>query len=193
MQNAGSFCILMRLFIALELPEVVRAELVTAQARLRAGAPPLRWANPVGMHLTLQFLGEAPASLVAPLAAALAALPAPAFSLRLDGLGAFPNLRRPQVVWAGVAGDTAALAELRAAVLAVTAPLGFGAEAHGFRPHLTLGRAQRIAHPLRLEALGTALERAVPPAPLSWLGGRPMLFQSTLGTGGTVYTRLSSP
>jgi RNA 2',3'-cyclic 3'-phosphodiesterase len=185
----------MRLFIALELPEAVRAELAATQARLRAGTPPppLRWADPAGFHLTLQFLGEAPASLVAPLAEALAALPAPPLSLRLDGLGAFPNLRRPQVVWVGVAGDTAALAALRAEVLAATAPLGFGVEARDFRPHLTLGRAQRTAHPLRLEALGTAIERAAPPAPLSWPGGRPILFQSTLGAGGAVYTRLTSP
>jgi 2'-5' RNA ligase len=180
----------MRLFIALELPDLVKAELAAAQGRLRAGGHPVRWADAAGVHLTLQFLGEADPGLVGPLLAGLAAIPAAPIALRLDGLGAFPSARQPRVVWAGVAGDTAALARLHAAVTAATGPLGFPAEARPFSPHLTLGRARQDARPEQLRALGEALRAAAPPAPAAWDAGPPTLFRSELTPRGAIYTAL---
>lgn len=178
----------MRLFIALELPDRVRAELARAQAALQGH--PVRWAAGEGLHLTLQFLGEADEALVAPLLAAVGAVAAEPCGLALAGLGAFPDLRQPRVVWAGLGGDTAALGALQARVTAATAPLGFAAEARPFRPHLTLGRARPEAGPARLRALGEAIARAAPLPALAWDAGRPALFQSTLTPGGATYTRL---
>jgi 2'-5' RNA ligase len=179
----------MRLFIALHLPDAVRHELAGAQARLGSGHP-LRWVDAGSMHLTLQFIGEAPEELAAALLGGLAALAPPPFRLRLGGLGAFPSPRRARVVWAAVEGDTAALAELQRAVLAVTAPLGVAAEERPFRAHLTLGRMRQEARPEQLRALGDALAGAAPPAPLEWEAGRPTLFQSTLTPRGPVYRAL---
>lgn len=178
----------MRLFIALALPDEVRAELAQTQRRLRGH--PLRWSPPQGMHLTLQFLGEADAGLVPPLLTALAGLDVAPLRLRLEGLGGFPNARQPRVVWAGVDGDTVALAALQAAVVAATAPLGFVAEERPFRAHLTLGRARPDAGPVELRALGEALAHAAPLAPLAWEAGAPALYQSTLTAEGARYTRL---
>lgn len=182
----------MRLFIALDLPATVRAELAGAQARLRAGRYPVRWADPAGMHLTLQYLGEADAGVVASLLAALAAIERAPFQLDLGRLGAFPNLRQPRVVWAGVGGDTAALAGLQRAVVAATAPLGFGAEERAYTPHLTLGRVRGEAGRDELRALGEAVAAAPRPSPLAWQAGPPILFQSTLTPGGAVYTPLGA-
>lgn len=179
----------MRLFIALDLPQPIRAELASAQARLRAH--PLRWADPSGIHLTLQFLGETGEALVPPLREALAAIPAAPLSLALAALAGFPSMGQPRIVWAGVGGDTARLAQLHAAVIVATAPLGFTPEERPFRAHLTLGRARQDARPDQLRALGQALARAEPPAPLTWDAGPPHLFQSTLTPRGAVYTRLS--
>lgn len=178
----------MRLFIALELPADVRAELAAAQARL--SGHPLRWVAPAGIHLTLQFLGEVDDGLAPSVLAALAALEVAPFSLSLAGLGAFPTARQPRVVWVGLGGDTGALAALQAAVGAATAPLGFTPEARPFRAHLTLGRARPDAAPAALRALGEALARVAPPPPLSWTAGAPALFQSTLTPQGARYTRL---
>lgn len=178
----------MRLFIALSLPEAVRAELAAAQGRLPGEA--VRWAAPEGMHLTLQFLGEADDALAAPLVAALGAIPRAPLRLRLAGLGAFPDGRRPRVIWAGVGGETARLAALQAAVLAATTPLGFAAEARPWSPHITLGRARQGAAPAALRALGEALGRMPPPPPVEWEAGRPTLYASRLGPGGAAYTAL---
>jgi 2'-5' RNA ligase len=178
----------MRLFIALDLPEPVRAALAGAQARLFGH--PVRWADVAGLHLTLQFLGEVEASLVEPLLGALVPFTDARVDLALAGLGAFPNLRQPRVVWVGVGGDRAGLAELQAAVVAATAPLGFTPEARPFTPHLTLGRVRQGARPKELQALGEAFARLAPPTPLAWEAGPPLLFQSTLTPAGAVYRRL---
>lgn len=180
----------MRLFIALDLPAPVRAELAAAQARLRRGGHAVRWAAVDGLHLTLQFLGEVDPALVPELLAALGPVSAPAFTLRLGDLDAFPSPARPRVIWAGLAGDTAALAGLQAAVLAATALLGFTPEDRPFTPHLTLGRARQDVSPEQIQRLSQALRAAEPPAPLGWVAGRPQLFESRSTARGVVYTAL---
>ena len=49
-----------RLFIAIELPSSVSAQLAEAQDSLKKRPPPgtVRWVNPKGIHLTLKFLGD---------------------------------------------------------------------------------------------------------------------------------------
>lgn len=179
----------MRLFIALELPNTIRNELATVQARMRSDKQPVRWVDPASMHLSLQFLGEAPVSMLAPLKAGLARLSAPELQLQLAGLGAFPHVYHPEVIWVGLGGDTAALAALQAAVLGVTAPLGFVSDRRDFRPHLTLGRVREGLNRLRRQTLGTMIDRTAPPAPLTWMGARPILFESTLTPHGPLYTQ----
>ena len=100
-----------RLFIAVDVPAAIKAELALTQQQLQRFDALIKWVAPEAMHLTLHFLGETPATVVPRLGAALDAALArqAAAELRLGGAGAFPNLRRPSVVWAGVGGDTVAL------------------------------------------------------------------------------------
>jgi 2'-5' RNA ligase len=181
-----------RLFIAVEISPEVRAELVVAQQRLKRGDFPVKWAAPESMHLTLHFLGETDVTLLPRLSAALdAALSGQSgMTLRLDGAGALPNLRRPSVVWVGVGGATAALERAQAAAGQALESLGLPRETRPFRAHLTLGRARREAAPTQLEQLGTAI-RALPPlAPLLWDVERVVLFRSDLRPSGPLYTEI---
>jgi 2'-5' RNA ligase len=177
----------MRLFIALQLPNAVIAELAAVQERLRHAAQPVRWVEPQSIHLTLQFLGETPAEHVPALLAALHAIPPTALALQLGHLGAFPNLRASRVLWVGIAGDTTGLKELHAAVVRATAPLGFVAEARPFNPHLTLGRVRPDASPAQRHQIGAALTAADQPAALHWTSTGPVLYASSLTPQGAVY------
>jgi 2'-5' RNA ligase len=179
---------MMRLFIALALPEPVRAALAETQSRLQRGNPLVRWATVEGMHLTLQFLGEVASGRVPDLLAALASISAPPFAMRLGELGAFPSVERPRVLWVGLAGDLTALGELQRAVTEATRPLGFIPEERPFAPHLTLGRARQDVLPDQIQALAANLRVAAPPAPMVWDAGRPLLFQSISTPDGVVYT-----
>lgn len=123
-------------------PDAARADLAAAVAPLRdlPGAP--RWAAPERWHLTLLFLGTVPEERVPRLREALAAAVAgtPPLTLRFAGAGRFGSRRRPQVAWAGVEGDVAALTDLAGRLARAARRLDLPVEDRAFRAHLTLGR-----------------------------------------------------
>lgn len=129
-----------RSFVAVDLDAAVLDNLRRLQAELTRVPADVRWVRPGGMHVTLKFLGAVAPSLLAQVHAALRETlrEVAAMTLAVRGLGAFPAMRRPRVVWAGLVGD--GLAELAARVEAALAPLGFAAEGRAFTPHVTLGR-----------------------------------------------------
>src|SRR5690242_10763183 len=97
----------MRLFLGLELASATADEIHSAIGPMRDAEPALSWVSARKLHLTLKFLGEGDESRVAALIVAadrVAAAHRP-FEMDLGGVGAFPNFRRPRVVWLGVAGE----------------------------------------------------------------------------------------
>ena len=98
-----------RLFIALELPPNVLKAVAQAQTDLKRFIPSqaARWVRPESVHLTLKFLGDAPVGQVEDLKIALVEATAghSGFELGIQGLGCFPNARRPRVLWLGITGD----------------------------------------------------------------------------------------
>ena len=182
----------LRLFVAVQLPDVVRAHLADAQRRLAAQQVNFRWVRPEAMHVTLAFLGNTPAEAVPRLERAMRDATRDAAPLRLEarGLDGFPDRRRPRVLWAGLAGDLAQLATLQRRLQERLVALGFTLEERAFRPHVTLGRApERGAAGARLPV---ALE---PPAPGrsfgAWTAREIELVRSDLSRRGSVYTTLS--
>ena len=181
---------LLRAFVAVEIPEDVRAALEAVQVRLRQHSVRARWVRPGSMHLTLKFLGDIPAGQVAGIAEALraAAGGCAAFRLTAAGIGVFPGLRRPRVVWAGFSGETAPLADLQRRVEEGLTALGFPREERPFRAHLTIGR---FPEPVAPEPLAEAL-KAFADASFGEIAVREIvLFQSELKPSGAVYTALA--
>ncbi|MBI4286650.1 MAG: RNA 2',3'-cyclic phosphodiesterase [Chloroflexi bacterium] len=183
-----------RSFIAVELPEEVRAKLATLQARLKLGEQfGVKWVAPAGIHLTLKFLGNVEAERISEIAGAMteAARGIPPFHLEIKGLGAFPSLKRVQVVWAGLEGDLDRLSQLQQNIELALALLGFAEEERPFTPHLTLARVRPQVLPEERLRLGQAI------ASTTFAGGPIQvdavnLMQSQLTRTGAIYTRLSS-
>jgi 2'-5' RNA ligase len=176
-----------RLFVALDPPDALRRLLVRAAAALRAAAgraaDQVRWTEPPGLHLTLQFLGDVPEERLDPVLSAVqgAAAGGRPLSLEVHGAGGFPSPRRPRVVWLGLGGDLEPLAALVADLGRRLAPLGFPPEGRPFAPHLTVGRAR---DPRGARGLGAALVEAAGAPGLAWRAAELTLFQSHLGPGG---------
>jgi 2'-5' RNA ligase len=131
----------MRLFLAVEFEPGLRRALREATAPLRALVPDAGWVAEDRLHLTLKFFGEQPETLVPPLSATVTEIagrhwPVP---MELRGVGAFPSLRRPRVIWVGIAA-TPKLELLQHDVEEGCAALGLEVEGKPFRPHLTIGR-----------------------------------------------------
>jgi RNA 2',3'-cyclic 3'-phosphodiesterase len=181
----------MRLFVAIELSDGVRAALAREQGRLRALCSrnrDVRWTAPESLHLTLKFLGETPVERVPAVIAALEALRGfEAFELAPNGFGFFPEARHPHVFWAGFDAPPA-LGELARRVDAALARLGFAPENRAFTPHLTLARFRAPrADPALLKAVET---------PTSTSLGRfkvdeYFLFESQLLPGGAEHKKLA--
>ncbi|MCB9444755.1 MAG: RNA 2',3'-cyclic phosphodiesterase [Ardenticatenaceae bacterium] len=173
------------MFIAIALPEDVRAVLGQVNDRLAAQVPPraVRWVKPELMHVTLRFLGDTAVSLIPTIAAELdrAAAQQPKFQLTVKGLGCFPNRKRPRVIWAGLQGDVAQADALAAAINAFLSPMGWEVEERPFQPHLTLGRVndsrkvQQIDWGMRIEEKVVAVTAV-------------HLIESQLRPSGPVYT-----
>ena len=182
----------MRCFVAIDLPDDVRASLGAAQQRLRAAAPraDVRWVDPAAMHLTLAFLGAVPDEQVDGIRDGLAAAVAPYAPIPLvcAGLGIFPGPGRPRVFWAGVTGGLAALGRLAAHVRDAMEPLGFPRETRPFAGHVTLGRARSTRGVARVVR---ALADAVVPESGAWTVTEVVLFRSHLRPDGARYEALA--
>ena len=136
-----------RLFIAIELPEVVCAELV----RLSTHIPGVRWHPPEKLHLTLAFLGDAVLSAVQlRLKETLALVRVPPFFLPLTGAGSFGG-DRPRALWIGTGRAHPHLFALHKAVNDAALAAGANADLKPFVPHVTLAYAGRDtpAEPVR--------------------------------------------
>lgn len=183
----------LRIFLAIHLPEKVRDVLARMQRDLAAYNLKVRWVRPGNIHLTLVFLGDTPRRLIGPIGEALArAAVQPVFRLAVKGLGVFPSYKRPRVLWAGVAGDTAPLAALKKALdrsLAEVTDLNFTPERRRFKAHLTLGRAKgRIAPSVLAEVSRRWDTSAAPEFTVDSIH----LVQSRLRPEGAVYSVLHS-
>lgn len=134
----------MRVFVAVDLPERLRAELGELVSDLRDPGADVRWVDPDQMHLTLKFLGDTEPDEIEAVDQALrrAAGPVPPTGCRLQGVGSFPHLRRPRVIWAGVEPEGEGLSELHEGIEGELVGLGFAREKRRFHPHVTLGRVK---------------------------------------------------
>ena len=147
----------MRLFLAINFAPELRDAIAAAAAPFREAVPAVKWVRPALLHLTVKFLGEQPEEEVEPLRAALDEVAARhrAMELGFEGVGAFPNLRRPRVVWLGVEANPR-LELLYHDVEIACERLGFELEGKVFRPHVTLGRVKPGTPPDALRALAPA-------------------------------------
>ncbi len=184
---------MLRSFIAIELPAELQQAIARATAGLQADLPrPLvRWVAPHNIHLTLKFLGDVSPANLERLADVLRneAEAHAGFRAAVGGLGVFPNPRRPRVIWIGFDAP-AGLARLQRGVEAACARLGYPAEGRGFSPHLTLGRVAQTVTSAETERIRQALQVTQ----IGALGEFPVeaihIFKSDLQPGGSVYTRL---
>lgn len=176
-----------RAFIALDIPDNVKAEVERARAPLRAELPRARWVRMESQHLTLKFLGEVSKRVVDELAEDLVPRLAGvgAVDIRFAGAGFFPSEKRPRVAWIG--GEADGVDGVAAVVERVARSHGFPRERRRWTLHLTQARIDRpwpsgaVAAYLRW---GEELELS------PFRVAEVVLYSSRLEPGGAVYTAL---
>ncbi len=137
-----------RTFIAIELPDELKAKLGQLETRLQSGRQTwLKWVEPDSIHLTLKFLGNIATDRTGEILRAMAEATKTGspFQLEIKDLGVFPNLRRVQVVWVGISGEIDKLGQLQQRLDSNLTQLGFAPESRPFTAHLTLARLRNQA------------------------------------------------
>ncbi len=188
----------LRLFTAVRPPEDIVETIANVQRRLEsaAGSKSLRAIRPRNFHVTLEFLGNTPPSLVEPVVeamiAAASAAPGP-IELQLTAPGAFPTSRRPRTLWVGVRDIAGGLTALEEDLRARLVELGFELDAKRFRPHVTIAYVRRQATPTDRARIAAAIEDARAggaPAGMSFTLSDLLLVRSVTGPGGSEYSHL---
>jgi len=138
-----------RLFLSVSLPDHVKRHLVQLQSDLKKEGIPASWTPETNMHLTVKFLGETRTEIRDQLprridAAASSISP---FCLYTGGLGVFPTIKKPRVLWSKVKGETQTLQNLFDLLEAELKAVGFDREKKPFHPHVTIGRVKGQAAP----------------------------------------------
>jgi 2'-5' RNA ligase len=123
-----------RLFTGIEIPAAVREQL----SYLRGGLPGARWIDPDNYHLTLRFVGDVDMNIAEEIAASLARVNRPAFTLALSHMGTL-GTRKPHAVVVKPS-NSPALLELQAEHERAMQRIGLPPETRKFTPHVTLAR-----------------------------------------------------
>jgi RNA 2',3'-cyclic 3'-phosphodiesterase len=195
---------MIRAFLAVELPQELRAELATIQQELKRNIEPemkqsmrVSWAQPASIHLTIKFLGDMDEQVIDSLLVAVeqAIGNQTAVKVPLERLGAFPRPQNPRVLWVGPSenwergAEGQRVAGIHGAIEQACEGLGFHRETKSLSPHLTLARIRKGER-----YIGAALTQSGAldgPIVLDSLAMKAVaLMKSELRPTGSVYTKL---
>ncbi|TAN63569.1 RNA 2',3'-cyclic phosphodiesterase [bacterium] len=178
-----------RAFVAIELPENVIKMLSDTQHGLKSeGLSGIGFVRPENIHLTLKFLGDVDKGRLTAIKEALekATESVKVFTVTVEGLGAFPSLKNPRVLWVGV-NENAMLSQLQDRLEKALFDVGFEKEGRPFKPHLTLARFKTGTDARHcgkaVEALGQSQKQ-------TFSAGSLVLFESRLSAKGAEYKAL---
>ncbi len=179
-----------RTFLALELPEEVKKEILEIQRRLVIKDAKIRWVSKENTHLTLKFLGGVEENLMPEIYETIdrATKSFNSFHLNLSNAGLFPDRGRPKIIWAGIRGQTSDLESLAENCDAAMHRIGFERENRKFKPHVTIARIKSLSDAEDLSRRLNDLEVD----PIEFEAAKINIIKSDLTSSGAVYTLLNS-
>ena len=175
----------MRAFIALELPDKIKAEIKKLQQELKKANVQARWVDPEIAHLTLAFLGSTPPNKITPISQILEnkASQIKTASLHLSKLGCFPNSASPRIIFVDLAGETKKINFLTKKIRKNLKKEKIWFDKKPFSAHLTLGRIKKRKNL-------TKILKRVRIKKIKFQAKEIILNKSQLGPAGPAYTKL---
>ena len=180
---------MIRSFLAIEIPKAVQKKIEEVQKDLKSSRADVRWVNPEKIHLTLKFFGNIDESRIDPIVKSIErpTQTISPFSLKVRGVGAFPHLKNPRVIWMGLVDGKEVLVSFQKQLEKELEKIGFEPEERAFHPHLTLGRMKSSKG---REELAGRMERHKEEEFGNFQVERVVLFKSDLKPTGPIYTPL---
>jgi 2'-5' RNA ligase len=180
---------LIRSFLAIEIPRTILKKIEEVQEDLKSSRADVRWVNPEKIHFTLKFFGNIDESRIDPIVKSIerSTQTISPFSLKVRGVGAFPHLKNPRVIWMGLVDGKEVLVSFQKQLEKELEKIGFEPEERAFHPHLTLGRMKSSK---AREELTGRMERHQEEEFGDFQVERIVLFKSDLKPTGPIYTPL---
>ena len=139
------------------------------------------------IHITLWFLGNISPGLADRICDVLRSLSFKPFPVELSGVGAFPSVSRPRVIWAGIRKGSDELEEIYEQLKRFLRGLGFRPDPKGFKPHVTIARVKR-ADPSLVQLVSENIERHFG----TFIAEEVRLKRSVLTPRGPIYSTICS-
>jgi len=182
---------IIRSFIAIPLPESMKAHIRKIQDNIRSKGLKLRLVKPENIHLTLKFLGDIPLPGIDAVSGAIAQTSEnfKPVTLGAKGIGVFPGIKNPRILWVGLKGETHSLIQFQQSLEENLIPLGFEKEKRSFKAHLTIARIKDRVSP---KDLLQVIEKYGNIESETFTAHEIILYQSFLKPTGAVYTKLKA-
>jgi 2'-5' RNA ligase len=179
-----------RVFIALDLPEAIRAGL-TEWEKAELVDPALRPTRPESLHVTLAFLGGREPAAVEKIAAVVKGSGGPAPTMRLEDPISLPRRKRASLF--ALPAPSAGASELHRALVDRLVAAGLQEpEERSFWPHVTVARVRPEGRGSRRPAAVTRRPGDLPEASKhAFVSVRLTLYRSELQPGGSKYVPLA--
>lgn len=180
---------LLRCFLAIELPATILNRIGEVQKDLKSSRADVRWVSPENIHLTLKFFGTIETSQIESIIKSIEEpirTTSPIW-IAVQGIGAFPGLKNPRVIWVGLNDERKELVPFQNRLERELEKVGFQPEGRPFHPHLTLGRMRSNRGK---DELVKGMERYQEEEFGKFQVEGVVLFQSELTPTGPIYTAL---
>jgi 2'-5' RNA ligase len=183
----------LRTFIAIDLPNEIleKIDQIIEYFKMQTPSYAVKWVAKNNLHLTLKFLGEIPKENLEIIKTSmfLALEDVFPFEISIEGLGMFPNARKPRVIWLGIT-NLEKLRLVHSKLEAFLEKAGVPREKHGFSPHLTIGRVRSNTTFTDVENIGSVLSQYKVSKVGNFIIKEIILYQSELRQEGPLYTPL---
>jgi 2'-5' RNA ligase len=143
-------------FLAFEIDDpIVKKKLTNMQTLAMETGADLKLVEPENIHMTMRFLGDVTLNTVEKVFAEMQKIQFKPFPVQLKGLGVFPSLSYPRVLWAGIAIGAEQLQNVFEQIEPRIESLGFPPDKNAFSPHLTIARVRSARNKAGLADLVT--------------------------------------
>lgn len=140
-----------RAFLAFEIEDRdIKKKLTDMQTLAEKTGADLKLVEPENIHMTIRFLGDITLNICDKVFEEMKAISFKPFPVYLTGLGVFPSLSYPRVLWAGIAQGAGQLQNIFSQIEPKLQGLGFAPDPKGFNPHLTIARVRSARNKMQL-------------------------------------------
>jgi len=177
-----------RVFMSIDIEnQTLLPHISETQSKLDTNLAKMKLVEIENIHFTLRFLGDTSLTRIYEIESCLSQIQVSPFEIEVHGVGAFPNSRKPRVIWIGVNHNAERIRDLKIEIDSRLKEFGYKPEKKRFTPHATIARVRYIKD---AEKLAKNIDELVDSPIGSMTVSRFNMKKSTLTPSGPIYETL---